>query len=237
MREWIAKSNKRRCQKGQKGGVAGHREPSGGIGSRSGEIDGEAREGIDGGGGEREAEMVGGEHFVDQHKTDAIAAGACGEKWGEKPGGDFLGNAVAIVGDNERGVETGRNLDSHMSRGVGGVLRCTLGTILDDIDENLLHQHGVEIKADREVRQIDAETYTPRRAEAFEQGNFAGHKCNDVGGSGLRRRNAYCLCEAGDERCRLRRAIGACVQHGDEVVAKFGIIGEDVGDGGEGGGN
>ena len=140
-----------------------------------------------------EGAVMRSKNVANEQKTEALALGLGREKRSEEILRYSRRDAMTIVGDGERSWRGDFKDDKSLCRSD------TLNSILDDVDEHLLEQDGIEMNGYGFVGQTEVNMDVRLRTQVFEEGTTGFHLFTKVAELQLRLRNLYDFGKAGDK--------------------------------------
>ena len=140
-----------------------------------------------------EGAVMRSKNVANEQKTETLALGLGREKRSEEILRYSRRDAMTIVGDGERSWRGDFKDDKSLCRSD------TLNSILDDVDEHLLEQDGIEMNGYGFVGQTEVNMDVRLRTQVFEEGATGFHLLAEVAELQLRLRNLYYFGKAGDK--------------------------------------
>ena len=132
-----------------------------------------------------EGAVMRSKNVANEQKTEALALGLGREKRSEEILRYSQRDAMTIVGDSERSWRGDLKGDKSLCRSD------TLNSILDDVDEHLLEQDGIEMNGYGFVGQTEVNMDVRLRTQVFEEGTAGFHLLAEVAELQLRLWNLY----------------------------------------------
>ena len=132
-----------------------------------------------------ESAVMRSKNVANEQKTEALALGLGREKRSEEILRYSWRDAMTIVGDGEcRGRSNCKDYETIL-------IADTLHSILDDVDEHLLEQDGIEMNGYGFVGQTEVNMDVRLRTQVFEEGTAGFHLLAEVAELQLRLWNLY----------------------------------------------
>ena len=173
-----------------------------------------------------EGAVMRSKNVANEQKTETLTLGLGREKRSEEILRYSRRDAMTIVGDSERSWRGDFKGDKSLCR------TDTLHSILDDVDEHLLEQDGIEMNGYGFVGQTEVNMDVRLRTQVFEEGATGFHLLAEVAELQLRLRNLYYFGKAGDKGREGGEPLGlvACETTYDSRHAVIHLVGNHTDD-------